>query len=236
MPSEPTIASSQEIKTWIRILQRRRAALQGQGESAGQNSVGAALSKTSKAFQCATKLQATAFGVRPGACRAGEYGFASILSLSLGNGSSFSEVIAHFYAGLVYLTALRGKLSLLDRLHFKAAAEFVTSNIRKRARYNPVDFSHRIALLDAEHLRNQRKLKSAVPLYENAARLAQENGWLNEAALVLEKFTEVLIELGELERARAAVKESIMLYQGWQAWAKVEQMERVAATLGNRNQ
>ena len=48
---------------------------------------------------------------------------------------------------------------------------------------------------------------------------------------MLEKLTEVLVALGDRERARNAARECIALYRRWQAWAKVEQMERVAGTL-----
>lgn len=233
LTSEPAVASSQEILDWIPLRRCLHAALQGQGDPAAQLAAGAGRSTTIRAIRSAVKLRGAAFGVWPRPYRWAEYGFPMLLSISMGLGGSYMEGIEHFEAGIVYLTALRGELPLLDRLHFKAAAALVTAKVQARARHNPADYAHRIALLEAEQLRNRGKLELAVPLYEKAARLAQENSWLNEAALVLEKLTEVLAELGDRERARRAASESTALYRRWQAWAKVEQLERVAAVLRN---
>lgn len=231
LENESVVETYQELRDWIRVWQRLRATLQGQGDSGGQTAAEAVVSKGAKASQIAVKLRGAALGVWPGPWKAAEYGFPALLGMNQGRAGCHYESIAYFCAGLVYLAALRGMLPLLDRLHFRAAAEFVTSHIRKRARYNPADYAHRLALLDAEHLRNRRELARAVPLYENAARLAKQSGWSNESALILEKFTEVLVELGEMQRARATANECILLYRHWQAWIKVEQMERFAAVL-----
>lgn len=231
---EPAVAASPEIPDWLCLMQGLRDALQGHKDAARPPPAESARSRTVGGLRSAVRLRGAALGVWPGPYRGAEYGFPALLSLSLGLGGTLGESLHQFHAGLVYLAALRGKLPLLDRLHFRAAAEFVTAQIRTRARYNPADYAHRIAVLDAEQLRNRGRLTRAVPLYERAARLAQENGWLNDAALVLEKFTEVLAELGDRERAHTAARESAALYRRWQAWAKVEQMERVAAALSDQ--
>ncbi len=230
----PAVRSSLDISDWIFASQQLRAALQDQAAPSPPMAAADAVSKTATAIRCTLRLRGAALGAWPGPYAAAEYGFPAFLTLNMGLGGVFTEGIAYFHAGLVHLGALRGKLSLLDRLHFRAAAEFVTYNVRIRARHNPTDYAHRIALLDAEHLRNRARGKTAVPLYEKAAHLAQQNGWPNEAALVLEKFTEVLIELGDLQRARVTAQECIELYKRWQAFAKVRQIEQLAKTLSHR--
>jgi tetratricopeptide (TPR) repeat protein len=227
--SEPEVLSSQEAQAWFCSMDSVHAALQARGDEEVQTGSDAGLSKAVVALRTAARLRGAALGVGPRSYRPSEYGFPALLRLSMGLGGCFVEGIIHFHAGLVYLAALRGKLTLLQRLHFRAAAAFVISKVRTHARHNSTDYAHCVALLDAEELRNRGEFRSALPLYEKAARLAQENGWPHEAALVLEKLTEVLGELGETERAHATANESIALYRRWQAWAKVEQMERMAA-------
>lgn len=230
---EPAVASSEETADWARDGQRWIAPLQRRDGVLSQMDSQPLKSKTGAAVRSAAKLRGAALGLLAGPYRAAEYGFPSLIGMSLGAGGMFFETIAHFYAGLLYLSELRGKIPLLDRVHFRAAAEFVIFDVRKHARYNPTDHSHRITCLEAEQLRTRGKLQQAVPLYEKAVRLAKENGWQCEAAVVLEKFSEVLIELGERQRAHTAASESLELYRSWQAWAKVKQMERVVAATGS---
>lgn len=228
---DSAVLSSQEVSDWIRIRQRLRAALQGEDGPAGQHAHEAVLSNTANALRSGVQLRGAAHGVYPGPWRAKEYGFPTLFIQSMGGGGAYQEPLTQFYAGIVYLTALRGQLPLIERLHYRAAAEFVIYNMRLRARHNPTDYAHRIALLDAERLRNRGQMQSAEPLFERAARLAQANGWPGEAALALEKFTEALIAHGAIERARTTAGECIALYKRWQAWVKVAQIERVLAAL-----
>ena len=229
--STSALMLNRQLTDWIAVMRSLQPMLQVPGDRDAQPALHTVQSKAAMCYLIAVKLRGMAYGVWPGPCSAEAYGMPALLKLRMGGGGIFYEGSAYFFAGLVYLAALRGRLSVADRLHFRAAAEYARSKVRTRARYNPTDFAHRVALHDAEQLRNRGALRRSLPIYEESASLAQANGWPHEAALILEKRTEVLAALGDREAAHASADASLALYQRWQAWAKVAQIQRLKARI-----
>jgi len=98
--------------------------------------------------------------------------------------------------------------------------------LRVLARFNP-DFTHMVALLEAEVARSRQRTAKAHQRYLVASHAAHAVGYTQHAALAHERRADLLEERGRSTEARAARATAIELYRAWGALAKAEQLQRL---------
>jgi PAS domain S-box-containing protein len=90
----------------------------------------------------------------------------------------------------------------------------------------PATFAHKHALVSAEWARVEGRDVEAMPLYEQAIRLAAEGGFLQDQALASELAARFYRLRGLEKVADAYLDEARDCYVRWGAWAKVAQLDK----------
>ncbi|HEX5392235.1 MAG TPA: PocR ligand-binding domain-containing protein [Rhodocyclaceae bacterium] len=104
-------------------------------------------------------------------------------------------------------------LPLIDRLkHWAALA--------------PMNFAHKVALLEAEHARVSGASGRAMEHFNEAIRLARENGYSQDEALACEREALFYDGLGRDEIAGVSLRKAMELLRAWGATRKVKELER----------
>mmetsp|Transcript_40364 Transcript_40364/g.97469 ORF Transcript_40364/g.97469 Transcript_40364/m.97469 type:complete len:104 (+) Transcript_40364:1084-1395(+) len=93
---------------------------------------------------------------------------------------------------------------------------------------NP-NVQHYCCLLNAEKAALAKKQKAAEAFYKYAIVLAARTGYLNDAALINERYAGFMKEVGDEDEAKYRLEEAIRFYRDWGAYAKVEQLSRTIA-------
>jgi GAF domain-containing protein len=90
----------------------------------------------------------------------------------------------------------------------------------------PATFAHKHALISAEWARLEGRDIEAMPLYEQAIRLAAERGFLQDQALASELAARFYRLRGLEKVADTYLDEARDCYVRWGAWAKVAQLDK----------
>jgi PAS domain S-box-containing protein len=90
----------------------------------------------------------------------------------------------------------------------------------------PATFAHKYALISAEWARLEGRDIEAMPLYEQAIRLAAERGFLQDQALASELAARYYRLRGLEKVADTFLDEARDCYVRWGAWAKVAQLDK----------
>jgi PAS domain S-box-containing protein len=90
----------------------------------------------------------------------------------------------------------------------------------------PATFAHKHALISAEWARLEGRDIEAMPLYEQAIRLAAEHGLLQDQALASELAARFYLLRGLEKVADTYLDEARDCYVRWGAWAKVAQLDK----------
>lgn len=98
--------------------------------------------------------------------------------------------------------------------------------IKKWAVRSPRNFAHKAALLEAERARVTGDGAAARELYDEAAALAREGGFVNEEALIHEAAARFYVERGQPEVARHYLRDAHYAYLRWGAHSKVQHLEK----------
>ena len=93
-----------------------------------------------------------------------------------------------------------------------------------RAHAAPMNYQHKVDLVEAERFHVLGEMARAEPLYEKAIEGARENRYVHEEALANEMAAEFHLELGARRIAAMYLKEAASAYRRWGAWAKLEQL------------
>lgn len=97
--------------------------------------------------------------------------------------------------------------------------------------FSPVNFEHRVRLIDAEVARLEGRLGPALALYERAIEAARRNEFTHEQALANELAGRFLLDAVGKTPARGYILEAIFGYALWGATAKVARLEEEFAEL-----
>ena len=135
--------------------------------------------------------------------------------------------IYHFYAALTHL-ALAGKgLAARGRAaapHKKAVNETL-KKLRKWSALAPMNYAHRLHLVQAEVARALGRDAAARAHYDQAILLAGQHQYLNDAALAAELAGRYHLECGLTHVARAYLRDAHYGYQQWGAHALARQLK-----------
>ena len=99
----------------------------------------------------------------------------------------------------------------------------------------PATFAHKHALISAEWARLEGRDIEAMPLYEQAIRLAAEHGFLQDQALASELAAQFYRLRGLEKVADTYLDEARDCYVRWGAWAKVAQLDKSHPGSDNRH-
>jgi predicted ATPase/tRNA A-37 threonylcarbamoyl transferase component Bud32 len=137
-----------------------------------------------------------------------------------------------FHAAIVWLTASRQpERSWSQRLILRLRARRIGSALWRWERIFPDNFAVAARIVHAEWLRSTGRQARAVPLYGQAAALADQRGAPHDAALARELLSEVYLSLGQDEHAAVALDAAARDYTAWGAVAKVRELQQRRAAL-----
>jgi PAS domain S-box-containing protein len=160
---------------------------------------------------------------------AGDYAAALVAASKaqplLWTSSSFiEEAEYHFYGALAQ--AARYDTALIDgRFEHLSAIAAHHRQLQIWAKNCPENFADRAALIGAEIARIEDRVVDAEHLYEQAIRLAQENGFVHNEALANELASRFYAARGLEKIARLYLQDARYGYLRWRADGKVRQLE-----------
>ncbi|HEX2671241.1 MAG TPA: histidine kinase dimerization/phosphoacceptor domain -containing protein, partial [Polyangiaceae bacterium] len=164
------------------------------------------------------------------AARAAEQRAAALIAYS----ASFLELAEyHFFAALTLAACFTDATD-------DERAELRTALVRHRqllagwAENCSENFAYRVALVDAELARIEADPLKAMDAYENAIRLAREQNFAHAEAIALEVAARFYAARGFDTFARAYTLQARSAYLRWGAVGKVEQLDRLQETSGER--
>lgn len=129
----------------------------------------------------------------------------------------------NFYYSLA-ITAAYPELSPRERRHYDTVLRKNQRQMRKWAKVSKENFEHKYLLVAAETARLQNKKDEAMSLYEDAIRLAKENGYINDEALANELAARFYLSAGFRRIAGVYMAEAYRGYNSWQAFAKAKDL------------
>ncbi|NMF58577.1 ATP-binding protein [Pseudanabaena yagii] len=143
--------------------------------------------------------------------------------LSIVDGT-FVKTLIYFYDALV-------RLSQYPHLKPKQQRAYLDKVIATRkylakfAKSAPMNYQHKVALVEAERLRVVGKFNLAGDWYDRAITGAKNNGYLQEEALANELAAKFYLVLGKEKIAQVYMNEAYYAYARWGATAKVIDLE-----------
>ncbi len=96
---------------------------------------------------------------------------------------------------------------------------------------NPANFEHKHLLLEAMKAQHAGKTIEALQLFEQAIQSAQKYKFVNNLAIAHEKTAALWVTEGRPHYALYHIKQSIIAYTQWGAFAKVKQMQKYYADI-----
>lgn len=139
---------------------------------------------------------------------------------------------AHLRADHIYFTCLT-RLALWSKAELVAqhSLEPLIRKLRMLAQHGPMNYLHKLQLVEAERCRVLGRNEKASGLYDLAIAGAKVHEYLNDEALANELAGKFHLGLGRRTIARAYLEESRDRYAQWGASTKVQQLEDVHAEL-----
>ncbi len=131
----------------------------------------------------------------------------------------FGYPVYHFYDTLARL-ALSRRLSGPASLTMLRMAGRSRAKMKRWARHAPMNYLHKLHLIDAERFRLMERHSEAADHYQKAAELANRHGFTNEEALSYELAAYHCQERDQLRLAEMFLARCRACYQQWGALAK----------------
>lgn len=133
---------------------------------------------------------------------------------------SIHTPIFHFYAALTYL-AVGSNHSEQEQENLLKSVETHQTILEEWAQYAPMNYRHKLYLVEAEKCRILGKKSEAIDLYDQAIAGAKQHEYLQEEALANELAAEFYLEWGKEKVAASYIQEAYYCYAQWRATAKV---------------
>lgn len=143
--------------------------------------------------------------------------------LSIVDGT-FVKTLIYFYDALVRLAQYPYLKPKQQRSYLH---KIITTRkyLAKFAQSAPMNYQHKVALVEAERLRVVEKFHLAGDWYDRAIAGAKSNGYLQEEALANELAAKFYLALGKEKIAQVYMHEAYYAYARWGATAKVIDLE-----------
>ena len=140
------------------------------------------------------------------------------------SGSTFVPIF-HFYAALTHLALLPTE-SAIEQTEILALVETHQTTLHQWAQNAPMNYLHKLYLVEAERYRVLGQHIEAIDNYDRAIKLAQENEYINEEALANELAAKFYLTWDKEKIAQVYLTDAYYAYARWGAKAKVEDLEK----------
>ena len=140
----------------------------------------------------------------------------------------------HFYYALACLAHLDTVTNSQRRATLQKRVEAIHRQFQRWAKAAPANYSHKLALIQAETYRRQRKTTRASLTYDRAIDLALNHQYKHEAALANELAAKFYLNQGRPKMASVYLQDAHYLYARWGATAKVKALEDAYPQLRRR--
>ncbi|WP_434685520.1 ATP-binding protein [Pseudanabaena minima] len=137
---------------------------------------------------------------------------------------TFVKTLCHFYAALVRL-AQYPSLSKQQKKIYLTKINADLKRLTKLAKSAPMNYQHKVWLLEAEYSRVLGKSSQSADLYDRAIAGAKEHKYIQEEALANELAAKFYLDLGKDKIAQVYMTEAYYGYVRWGATAKVLDLE-----------
>jgi signal transduction histidine kinase len=168
---------------------------------------------------CAKAWVATLFGDHEGV---EEYSDLSC-SFQMAAPTGLEKAILTFIFGLRHARELRVNP---DRPECEQALQEQLDLLERFAGLAPMNFAHKLSLVQAEVHRARGEVLQAMQAYEQAAQGARENDYLNEAGLAYALAAEFFQDLGLRQAAIHNAEQAAQAWRSWGAHALVENLRQ----------
>jgi PAS domain S-box-containing protein len=139
--------------------------------------------------------------------------------------SQFENAEYHFYSALSHTASWDSALD--ERQQHVDAVAAHHRQLQVWAKHCPENFENRAALVGAEIARLEGRDVDAMHLYEQAVRLARDNGFIQNEAIAYEVAARFYAARGFEEFARVYLRNARYCYLRWGADGKVRQLEEM---------
>jgi hypothetical protein len=136
---------------------------------------------------------------------------------------TFIKTLLYFYDALVRLV-LYPHLGKAEQRQALAKVKTDIKLLTKLAKSAPMNYQHKLLLVEAENLRVLGKPSQAGELYDRAIAGAKENDYTQEEALANELAAKFYLDLGREKIAQVYMVEAYYGYIRWGATAKVDDL------------
>jgi predicted ATPase/signal transduction histidine kinase len=109
---------------------------------------------------------------------------------------------------------------------FERVTQNQTELQEKWANYAPMNYQHKVDLVEAEKCRVLGQKTEAIELYDQAIAGAKTNEYIQEEALANELFAKFYLDWGKEKYAALHMQEAYYCYSRWGAKAKVKDLEK----------
>lgn len=135
-----------------------------------------------------------------------------------------SVIIYYYYSCLTLISVYiqNGKKDIKSLICIKNYIK----KVKFWAEHSPENHMHRYYFLSAEYNRIKRNFEEVIRLYNLAIDTAMKNNFVNDASVILEKFSLFFKEIKMYDQYRYYMKKSFLSYKQWGAEAKLDHLER----------
>ncbi|NET28492.1 AAA family ATPase [Okeania sp. SIO1I7] len=135
----------------------------------------------------------------------------------------FFAAAFYFYDSLISLAAL--SLGLEERTEALQRVQENQTQLQQWAKDAPMNYQHKVDLVEAEKCRVLGQKAEAIELYNKAIAGAKENEYTQEEALANELAAKFYLNWGQEKVARLYMMDAHYCYSRWEATAKVKHLE-----------
>jgi PAS domain S-box-containing protein len=168
---------------------------------------------------CAKAWVATLFGDHEGVEEHSDLS----CSFQMAAPTGLEKAMLTFIFGLRYARELR---VTPDSSESEQALQEQLDFLERFAGLAPMNFAHKLSLVQAEAHRARGEVLPAMKAYEQASQGARENGYLSEAGLAHALAAEFYQDLGLRQAALHNVEQAVQAWRSWGAHALVESLGR----------
>ncbi len=133
--------------------------------------------------------------------------------------------VFYFYESLIHLRRY-SQVNASEQIKILEAVEANQEKLKIWAHHAPMNYEHKFFLVEAERCRVLQQHTQATNYYDRAITLAEEQDYIQEAAIAYERAAEYYLSQEKRVIAKAYFQEARYAYLRWGATAKVEQLEQ----------
>ncbi|MEM8640646.1 MAG: AAA family ATPase [Cyanobacteria bacterium P01_G01_bin.54] len=140
--------------------------------------------------------------------------------------SMLCVAVFHFYDALVSLAQCSGLEPVTEAHPLLKKVRNHQTKMQRWADHAPMNFQHKLDLIEAEHSRVMGRMAQAIEHYDRAIAGAKANRYRQEEAIANELAAQFYLGWGKKKVAASYMQEAYYCYSRWGAKAKITHLER----------